>query len=420
MSQDQFTRVLLQIKDKNIKNLSVKDSSDGVLRVMGELSYSSILCPRCGKVEMSHNGHKTAVVRLPRVSERTTLLVLRKQRFRCKLCGKTVLAQTPMIKKQHQISENTLHAIDMALVSDRTMSSIATQYNVSTNTVCRRVLLLGKELQPAYNGLPRQLCIDEFRSTGKQMSFIAINAKNHDIVTILPGRRNADIKHFFKNHYALKNRKHVKQVVMDFNSQYQSAIEELFPNAEIVADNFHLVQMTLRSVNQTRVQLMKQFRPDTRQYRVLKYYWRLYLKNYDSLETKDTWWCAHLKDRLTQEQIVLEGLGLSEQFTQTYFSANRLVKAFQDRDYNAFLDALGRVENVSPQLETTVKTFIHRKQLIKNMTHGKLSNGPIEGTNRKIKQIKRTAYGYKNWEHFIYRIRIEFLVKIEKKNPIRK
>ncbi len=41
------------------------------------------------------------------------------------------------------------------------------------------------------------LCIDKFRSTGKQMSFIAVDAKTHDIITILPGRKNADIKDFF-------------------------------------------------------------------------------------------------------------------------------------------------------------------------------------------------------------------------------
>ena len=420
MSQDQSTRVLLQIKDENIKNLSTKVLSDGVMRVRGELTYDSILCPRCGKVTMNHNGHKTVVVRLPRVSERTTLLVLKKQRFRCQNCGKTLLAQTPLIQKRHQISENTLHAIDLALTEDRTMSSIATQYNVSTNTVCRRLTLLGKEIQPAYNGLPRQLCIDEFRSIGNQMSFIAIDAKTHDIVTILPGRKNADIKRFFRNHYSNKNRRNVKAIVMDFNSQYESAIRTLFPNAKLVADNFHLVQMTLRSLNQTRVQLMKQFKPDTREYRLLKFYWRFYLKSYDSLESTEVWWFSHLKDRQTQEQLVQEGLGLSEQFMHTYFSAHQLVKTFQDRDYTGFLKVLGRVENVSPQLMTTVKTFIHRKRLIKNMTHGTLSNGPIEGINRKIKQLKRTAYGYKNWKHFIYRIRIEFLIKVEKKNPIRK
>ena len=43
MSQDQFTRIFLQIKDQNIKNLAVKESSDGVLRVTADLSYAITL-----------------------------------------------------------------------------------------------------------------------------------------------------------------------------------------------------------------------------------------------------------------------------------------------------------------------------------------------------------------------------------------
>ncbi|MFT8458246.1 MAG: transposase [Liquorilactobacillus ghanensis] len=32
------------------------------------------------------------------------------------------------------------------------------------------------------------------------------------------------------------------------------------------------------------------------------------------------------------------------------------------------------------------------------------SNGPVEGTNNKIKVIKRTAYGFRNFENFHLRI----------------
>ena len=142
--------------------------------------------------------------------------------------------------------------------------------------------------------------------------------------------------------------------------------------------------------------------------------------DYDRLEKTKPQWFNHLKDRLTQEQLVYEGLNLNEQFTQTYFTAHELVKAFQKRDYHAFITALSHVENVSPQLTTNIKTFIHNKHLIENMDNGRLSNGPVEGINRKIKQIKRTAYGYKNWQNFIFRIQIEFKIKIQKKNPIRK
>lgn len=220
MSQDQSTRDLLQIKDQNIINLKVQDTSRDALRIYADLTYSVNVCPRCGKHDIVKNGAKTVRVRIPNISERTALLVLRKQRFLCKACGHTQIAQTPIVMKQHQISQNIKHGITRELTTDRTMASIATQYNVSTNTVSRQLVALGRQTKPAYDGLPASLCIDEFRSTGNQMSFIAIDAQKHDLITILLGQKNKDIKDFFLSHYSLSNRNKVTRVVMDFNSQY--------------------------------------------------------------------------------------------------------------------------------------------------------------------------------------------------------
>ena len=46
-----------------------------------------------------------------------------------------ILRSPTLVKKHHQISENSLHAIDLSLTEDRTMASIAAQYNVSTSFV---------------------------------------------------------------------------------------------------------------------------------------------------------------------------------------------------------------------------------------------------------------------------------------------
>lgn len=81
-------------------------------------------CQRCGQTKITHNDFKRVVIRLPRASEKTTLLVLRKQRFRCKNCGKTILAPTPLVRKQYQISDNNFQAIDISLTKDRTMSTL--------------------------------------------------------------------------------------------------------------------------------------------------------------------------------------------------------------------------------------------------------------------------------------------------------
>lgn len=419
MSQDQFTRDLLQITDKNLTNFEVKDTRT-VLNILCDLSYRITKCPRCGHSKVVHNGTKTVHIRIPNISEKTALLHISKQRFLCKNCGKTVIAQTPIVKPRHQISENTQHGIDRYLIEDRTMTDIAAQFNVSTLTVSRRLMALGEQTRITYDGLPESLCIDEFRSTGNHMSFIVIDAVTHEQVAILPGRRNDEIRNFFINHYSLKNRKQVKRVVMDFNAQYQSVIRELFPNVQIVADNFHLIQMVLQSLNQTRIQLMKRFKPASAEYRVLKHHWKLYLLGYDQLEKRKPQWFPHLKDWMTQESLVWRGLELDKKFENTYFVAHNLVESFKKRDYQAFLETLKSVEDVSPQLFSTIKTLIHNKNLIRNMAKCHLSNGPIEGVNRKIKQIKRTAYGFRNWKNFVYRIQIEFKIGIEKRRPIRK
>lgn len=35
------------------------------------------------------------------------------------------------------------------------------------------------------------------------------------------------------------------------------------------------------------------------------------------------------------------------------------------------------------------------------------TNGPLEGINRKIKQIQRTAYGYRNFKHLKARVYLQ-------------
>ncbi|MCS8563652.1 hypothetical protein EFJ78_04135 [Pediococcus pentosaceus] len=262
---------------------------------------------------------------------------------------------------------------------------------------------------PAYDGLPKTLCIDEFRSTSNQMSFITIDGQKHDIITILPGRQTNEIKQFFLNHYSLKNREQVTQVVMDLNAQYQTVIRYLFPNAKLIVDNFHLVQMTLRALNQTRAQLMKKYHPDTPEYRVLKPYWCLYLMNYEALEKSQPQWFSHLRNRLTQEQLIWSGLNLSHEFENTYFTTHKLVEAFRNRDYAAFTATLDEVENVSPQLFTTIKTFIKNKKLIQNMTSSTLPNGPLKASIERLNRLsgQHTDTGTGKTLFFVFKLNLK-------------
>lgn len=75
-------------------------------------------------------------------------------------------------------------------------------------------------------------------------------------------------------------------MVLDFNSSDHTFIKRPFPNAKVVADRFHLIQMLNRLITQTKFSVMHWFKKQSRNYRFLKYYWKDYLKSFDQPETK--------------------------------------------------------------------------------------------------------------------------------------
>ncbi|WP_420806425.1 transposase [Secundilactobacillus collinoides] len=82
---------------------------------------------------------------------------------------------------------------------------------------------------------------------------------------------------------------------------------------------------------------------------------------------------------------------------------------------------LRRLMRLRTLVRTSLRlTFIKNRKLIQNMTSSTLSNGPIEGVNQKIKQIKGIAYGYRNWKNYVFRIQIEFKIRVKKRNLFRK
>ena len=118
----------------------------------------------------------------------------------------------------------------------------------------------------------------------------------------------------------------VKTVSLDLNFYYQDIVRACFPNAELVIDRFHMVQMLTRSLNSLRVQVMKKFKRTSREYKLLKSPWKLYFKKYQALDKIYPHYNWHYKDNLTQEQIVNEGIACSTELTNAY----NLLQSFYD------------------------------------------------------------------------------------------
>ena len=84
------------------------------------------------------------------------------------------------------------------------------------------------------------------------------------------------------NRYTNWERAAVKSVVVDLNAQY---IKALFPNARIIIDRFHIVQLVGRTLGNARISLMKKMNDcHCKEYEILKAHWQLFHKNSADLE----------------------------------------------------------------------------------------------------------------------------------------
>ncbi len=133
------------------------------------------------------------------------LIRLRKRRFKCKDCGKIAVAETPLVKKNHQISVAVNQKIAQ-FIENQAMTHIAHRLSISTSSVMRK--LNEFKFETDWNTLPEVMSWDEYSFKKGKMSFIAQDFNSLNVITILDGRTQATIRnHFF---YAILERLEIK------------------------------------------------------------------------------------------------------------------------------------------------------------------------------------------------------------------
>ncbi|MGI1818550.1 ISL3 family transposase [Lactobacillus johnsonii] len=403
-SLNDYIKFTLDIEDQNINGKIYKI-------YLAELIQPA--CPYCRSTNLKHNGHYVSNVRfITADASKPVTIRLRKQRVLCNDCLKRSMSQSNLVNKYYHISNVSKPKVLSALTEGRSMTSIARAHNLSVNTVQRVLTSCSAKF---YDDFDRFLAFGEFKGVGKKLHFICLDGDTHKVVQILRTRFKPDILRYFYK-FTPKARSMVKTVTMDLNCYYPLVARELFPNAQIVIDRFHMVQMLTRSFNSLRVQIMKQFKKQSLEYKLLKSPWKLYLMKYDKLNKTTPYYDWLFKDYLTQEHVVLDGLECNKTLENTYWIMQDFMTAIQNKDEKQIIHfhLLNSKQTVGKQMHQTLLTFKHNYTGVLNGISSNYSNGCLEGINRKIKQIERTACGYNNFSHLLIRIRLEENIVKEK------
>lgn len=381
---------LLNLKDLNIK--SIKNLKDKV-EIFAELPISEQVCPYCGASTSKIHDYYTQPIKDIPVQFKPTTIFLKKTRYECKNCGKSFYPQNDFVARFKRKSKRLIAYITKQLKNNISASTIAKNLDIDQGFISKML----PYLSITNTSLPRVLCIDEFKgNSGKYKYQVALlDGETHKVIDILECRHKHFLCDYFKK-FPKEQLDNVKYLVTDLWESYKDIGITYFRKAKIVADHFHWVRYVCNALDKIRIEVQSNLPKSERKYfkhsRYLLLSRRCQLKEekYDELENMLINYSENLRIAYREKEFLLDIIHSKE-------SAENKKKHFSEW-------VKRNLESPVPQLVECAKTYQHWAYEIKNSLEVPYSNGPIEGTNNKIKALKRTTFGMPNFENFKARI----------------
>ena len=245
-------------------------------------------------------------------------------------------------------------------------------------------------------GKLRKIAIDEISvAKGQRYLTVVLDLQSGRIVFVGENRDAKTLDPFWKR--LRRSRCQVEAVAMDMSAAYALAVSTHLPQATIVLDRFHVVKLLNEKLTQLRREAYREV-ADRLQKKVLKGTRWLLLKNPENLDPT-----RHEKQRLE------EALELNRPLATAYYLKEDLRQIWSQPDQTTaegvLRDWIARAEASGIRiLQRFARTLaVHRSQILAWYDHP-ISTGPLEGTNNKIKTLKRRAYGFRDQEFFKLKI----------------
>ena len=290
LSLSNFIKTILNIQDDNIsfpeeEYYQVIQKGDYLIKVLkGFLKSHYCTCSHCNSKNIVKNGSRNRKIKYIPIQNYNIELELTVQRYICKDCKKTFSPSTDIVSDNSSISNNLKYAVALEIQKNISLSSIAKRYNISISSVQRITDNCYSDFKVNKKHLPEAICIDEFKSVKNidgAMSFVFTDYQSKSIIDIVEDRRLYSLTEYFSR-FSLEARNNVKYICMDMYTPYISLVNSIFPNAKIVLDKFHIVNLVNRAFNQTRISIMNSIKDDSLK-RKLKLFWKSLLKYYPDL-----------------------------------------------------------------------------------------------------------------------------------------
>lgn len=356
-----------------------------------ERRHKHAFCPKCGVLSESIYDHRWTRIKDAPIRGRLIILRMRKRRFFCRECRKPFMESISGVKRRRRTTERYRSSLLWACENFSDLKRVKRAYKCS-NAFLYEALHEQLDLKVRMNRYPwpKTLGIDEHgfqRRRKGSVPFVTllvdyVNRKPFELVDSKTGDRLKEkLSH-------IPGRNNVQYVILDLCDPFKNFARDFFPNAELIADKFHVLRLLHPVINRHRRALPKYAKD--RKLRALlltsahrlNYFEKADLMNFlnDHPTLKELWIAKEKMHRLYRTKGI----------NRARWVLHRLVQDLMNSEI--------------PELNRLAKTLWKWSTEILNYFKTGLTNARTEGFNNLAKVIKRRAYGYRNFENYRRRV----------------
>lgn len=407
----------LNLEPSVIHDIEVISSEEEVFALISLRSMEHN-CPYCRKPTYRIHDYRTRTIGHAILNGLNTTIVYNQRRYFCLDCSRAFPEKNPFVSSGKRISKYTVLRVMKELRNPRvTFSMAAGNASVSDTTAIR---IFDQHAGIHTHPFPRILCIDEVYAVKyrqKVYACVLVDFITNQIYDLLPGRKKHQlIDYFSKIDHSVRSE--VRYVSMDMWDTYRDVASLFFKNAKICVDSFHVVNLINRAFTQVRIRIMKSYKTDSEEYYLLKKFAWLLSKDYVNIPKNHMITIKkHISflyrksihaTSLVNSIISINGeLEAAYTLKDEFLTINRTSTPANIEDrLNEYIDELLLFQ--IPEFTSVAKTLKKLRQEIINsfdtFDNRRISNGPVESVNSRIKLIKTSGNGYSNFERFRKRV----------------
>lgn len=359
-----------------------------------EKSTTEEHCSCCGFPASHVHDWRTRKVRDLSVLGKPLYLFVKVNRYRCHNCN-AVFSQSFKSIGSNKQQTNRYREYLYEMCNGSTIQDVSRKEKVPYTTVERIFYSIAKEkemkhlehLESVLENNKLVLSLDEIAvRKGHRYETVLMDAKTGCVLG-MEHQRSYDSTQLLLTKNILSN-KFVHTVVIDMWDPFHKAVKSAFPETCIVVYKYHVVQKVTHALDQVR-----------KKFPALKKGRFILLKGTEKLT-------PYQKQRL--DDVLEEHLELS----YAYYLKELFRDVYKAPDYDTGESLLEEWIQLAwsspfPAFHQVAKTVENWKAQILQYFLTPFTNGRIEGTNHKIKNIKRRAFGFRNLERFRLRVFLE-------------